>query len=477
MSFQQIYVILRARWRIVWGTFGAVVALAILLSLVWPASYTAMSSLVVDAKTDPIAGANGGAPVSEQALASYVNTVSDVIASERVAQRVVKTLKLDQDPAVRNKWQSATHGRGDISIWLADYLIDKKLTVAPVHDSPTHASNVIEISVSWRDANVAAALANGFAQAAIDTNIELKVEPAKQYAKWFNQRSAALRADLEAKQKRLSDFQNATGLVATDEKLDVENARLAELSTELVTIEALRQDSQSRQRQVSGDIESLPEVLQSPVIQSLKADLAQSEAKLPDIASRLGKNHPDYQAIVAEIANLRARIAKESASIAASLGNTTQVNVRRENDIRAALEAQKKRVLELKHDHDEAAVLQGDVTAAQRDLDAVTERFAQSSLESQANQTNVVQLTTAAPPIKPSSPKLLLNVLIGILVGGMMGVGIALLLEMNQPRVRMESELLYLLGVPVLGKIASVTRRAIEASSAAALPPNEYPAI
>ena len=477
MSFQQIYVILRARWRIVWGTFAGVVVLAILVSLVWPSSYRAMSSLVVDAKTDPIAGANGGGGIAEQALATYVNTVSDVIASERVAQRVVKSLKLDQDPKLRDKWQSATDGRGEISVWLADYIVDRKLTVAPVHDNPTHASNVIEISVSWPDANVAAALANGFAQAAIDTNIELKVEPAKQYAKWFNLRSAALRADLEAKQKRLSDFQNAAGLVATDEKLDVENARLAELSTQLVTMEALRQDSQSRQRQVAGDIESLPEVLQSPVIQSLKGDLAQAEAKLPDIASRLGKNHPDYQALVAEIANLRSRIAEESASIAASLGNTTRVNVRRENDVRLALEAQKKRVLELKHDHDEAAVLQGDVTAAQRDLDAVTERFAQSSLESQANQTNVVQLTTAAPPIKPSSPKLLLNVLIGILLGGMMGIGIALMLEMIHPRVRMESELLYLLGVPVLGKIGSVTRRAIKASAAAALPPNEFPAI
>jgi chain length determinant protein EpsF len=474
MSLNQVLVILRARWRVVFGVFGGVLFLVIGLSLVWPKQYTAISSLVVDAKTDPVAG-GAGVGVSEQLLASYVNTQSDVIASRRVAQRVVKMLKLDADPALVRKWRSATKGVGDFSVWLADYLVAKKLTVAPVHDSPTHASNVIEISVKWPNPELAAALANAFAQAAIDTNIELKVQPAKEYANWFNQRSHALREDLVAKQKRLSDFQSSTGLVATDEKLDVENARLTELSTQLVTIQGLRQESQSRQRGASGDIESLPEVLQSPVIQALKADLSQAEAKQPDIAARLGKNHPDYQAAVAEISNLRRRIAQESANIAASLGNTTQINLRRENDVRQALEAQKNKVLELKHAHDQAAILQSDVNSAQRDLDAVSERFAQSSLESQTSQTNVVQLTTAAAPLLASSPRLLLNALIGFFLGGVFGIGAALFLETLHPRVRLEDDLLHILGVPILGKIGSVTARALEVGARAPSAAIEFP--
>ncbi len=269
----------------------------------------------------------------------------------------------------------------------------------------------------------AAALANGFAQVAIETNIELKVEPAKQYASWFDQRSRELRADLVEKQSRLSDFQSKNGIVATDEKLDVENARLAELSTELVTIQGMRQESQSRQHQVGSDIYSLPEVLQSPVIQSLKAALSQAEAKRPDVAGRLGKNHPDYQAVEAEIANLRTRIAQESANIAASLGGTTQANLRRENDVRLALEAQKKRVLELKYQHDQAAIFLSDVTAAQRDLDEVSQRLAQSNLESLTQQTNVVQLSTATVPMDPSSPKLVINLIVGIFLGGVLGIG------------------------------------------------------
>jgi chain length determinant protein EpsF len=462
MSFNQFLVILRARWRIAAGIFLAVVFLVAFASFVWPKQYTAIASIVVDTKSDPVAGGNaGGAGMAGQPLGSYVNTQADIIASERVAQRVVKTLKLDQQPEARKLWAKGTND--DISVTIAHFLIEKKLLVAPAHDSPTHASNVIDISVQWSDPITAAALANGFAQAAIETNIELKVEPAKQYASWFDQRARALRADLQEKQKLLSDFQSKNGIIATDEKLDVENNRLTELSTELVNIQGQRQDSQSRQHQVGSDINSLPEVLQSPVIQTLKAALSQAEAKRPDIASRLGKNHPDYQAVEGEISNLRARIAQESANIAASLGSTTQVNVRRENEVRQALEAQKKRVLELKYQHDQSAMFQSDVTSAQRDLDEVSQRLAQSNLESLTQQTNTVQLSTASVPKDPSSPKLIINLILAVFLGGVLGIGGAVSAEMRNRCVREDEDMLEVLGVPLLGKIPFIQVRAIDA--------------
>lgn len=455
MSFHQFILILQARWRIACIVFGVVLALAVTLALILPKKYTATATIVVDAKTDPVAGGNG---LSEAVMGSYINTQSDVVTSERVAQKVVKQLGLDKDPGFQAGWMKKTHGQGDISIWIARYLLEAKRVVAapPTNTSATRQTNVIEISVKWPDAKMAAAIANSFAETAIETNIELKVEPAKQYAAWFDQRSAALRADLERKQKRLTDFQNETGIVATDEKLDVENARLTELSTELVTIQSLRADSQSRQRQATGDNASLPEVLQSPLIASLKDALTAAEAKRTEVAGRLGKNHPDYQAAEAEVASLRARIATEIDKVVASLGTTTQVNVRRENDVRQQLEAQKKKVMDLKHGHDEAAILANDVATAQRDLDAVSQRLALSNLESQAQQTNVVLLSAAAEPLDPSSPKLMNFIEVGMLLGTILGVGAALIFEMRDKRLREDADLVRLLGVPVLGRISSL---------------------
>jgi chain length determinant protein EpsF len=473
MSINQLILILRSRWRLALGVFSAILFIAIVFTLVSPKQYTATASVVIDAKSDPVSAV--GAGFTDQLLTSYVNTEVDVIASQRVAQRVVKALKLDELPQLQKAWRSKTEGQGDITVWIADYLLQYKVVVGTT--SKTKNGNLINIVVKWSDAKVAAAIANAFAQAAIDVNIELKIEPAKQFAKWFDQRSLALRAALQAKQKRLSDFENATGISTTDEKLDVENARLAELSTQLVDIQGQRQDSQSRQRQVSSNNESLPEVLQSPVIAKLKSDLSDAEARQADIAGRLGKNHPDYQGAATEVASLHGRIQQEAAKIASALGSSAQVNVRRENEVRIALEEQRKRVLELKHQHDEAAVLQNDVTTAQRDLDAVTQRFAQSSLESQQQQTNMVQLTTAPEPFVPSSPKLFLNLLAGIFLGGILGVSAALMAERKDPRMRDDVQLLQLLGVPILVKIGSVNIRNLRGESVQSAPQLEASAI
>jgi len=134
--------------------------------------------------------------------------------------------------------------------------------------------------------------------------------------------------------------------------------------------------------------------------------------------------------------------------------------LRRENEVRQALEAQKKRVLELKYQHDQAAMYQSDVTSAQRDLDEVSQRLAQSNLESLTQQTNVVQLSTASVPKDPSSPKLIINLILAVFLGGVIGIGAAVAAEMRNRRVREDQDMVDILGVPLLGKIDFIQVRA-----------------
>ena len=110
----------------------------------------------------------------------------------------------------------------------------------------------------------------------------------------------------------------------------------------------------------------------------------------------------------------------------------------------------------MKQQHDQVSDLQNDVAMAQKNLDAVSVRLAQSSLESQAQQTNVEMLAPATIPGDASSPKLTLNLIFGLFVGGICGIGAALLRELSDRRVRESDELVALLGVPLLGRIPEV---------------------
>ncbi|TVO57626.1 chain length determinant protein EpsF [Denitromonas halophila] len=443
MSFQQFLLILRARLWLVLATLAVVVGTTLAVSLILPKQYTAEVALVVDAKSaDPLLG--GLLPA--QMIPGYMATQVDIISSDRVAQRVVSLLKMDQSPVVQEQWREDTDGEGSIKVWLAE-LLKKKLDV-----KPSRESNVITIGYEGTDPGFAAGVANTFAQAYIDVSLELKVEPARQYAKWFDGQTNSLRADLEVAQKKLSEYQQERGIINTDERLDVETARLAELSTQLSMAQAQRVDSRSRQTQ-GGSAESLPEVMQNGLIQSLKSDLSRQEATRMQMAGRLGANHPELARIDAEISSLRDRIATETRRVVSSLGTTNRVNVQRVTEVEAALEAQKQKILDLKAQRDQIAVFQRDVENAQRAYDLVTQRLAQTSLESQTQQTNVVVLSPAVAPLKPSSPKVLLNTALAVFLGMLLGVGAALLLELMDQRVRGEEDLSLLDGVPMLGTI------------------------
>ena len=442
MSFQQFLLILKARRWAVLSILLLTVATTVAVSLILPKQYSASTEVVIDVRSpDPIAGIVLPGLITP----GYMATQVDIVQSDRVAGRVVKLLRLDQNPGVQQEWRDATEGRGTIQSWLIE-LLKKKLEV-----KPSRESNVISIGFTGTDPRFAAAVANAFAQAYLETTLELKVEPARQYAAWFGERSTTLRGGLEKAQARLSQYQREHGIVGADERLDVENARLAELSSQLVVVQAQATETASRQRQAKGGTENLPEVLQNPLVQGMKADVARQEAKLNELAGQLGKNHPQYQRTADELQTLHKKLDAEMKQVASGIGTSNRINQQREGELRSALAAQKAKVMSIKNQRDELAVLQREVENAQRAYDAVAQRLTQTSLESQTQQTNVVVLTPAVEPIEPSSPKLLLNSLLAVFLGTLLGVGCALLLETLSRRVRSAEDLAQALGLPVLG--------------------------
>lgn len=443
MTLHQFFLILRARYRVVSMVLALCIAAALTGSLLTPNKYTAQTSLLVDVRTpDPVAGAGMSGVIAP----SYMATQVDIIAGDLVAQRVVKMLKLDEDPETKAAWLRATEGRGSLESWIAKDLQSGLLV------QPSRESNVINITFKGGNADGVSQVANTFAQAYLDTNLSLKTEPARLYATWFDEQSKVSRAKLEDAQARLSGYQQKAGIVSSDERVDYESAKLAQISTQLTTVQGETTDSQSK-RNARGD--TVAEVMQSTLINSLKGDIARLEAKSNEINVNLGVNHPLRQRAEAELASLRSRLASESNRISASIETAYRVGKDRERELQAAVNSQKSKVLALNKQRDELNVYRRDVEAAQRAYETVSQSASQTRLQSLTNQTNVVRLNTALPPIDPSSPKLSLNVLIAAFAGTLLGIGFAMVLELMNRRVRSTEDLMQMLDLPVLASISS----------------------
>jgi chain length determinant protein EpsF len=444
MNLRQFLMLLRARRRLILSTLFATVLLALGWSLVQSKTYTATASVLLNYKgVDPLTGLT----MPGQLLPGYMATQIDIISSKNVALRVVDRLRLATSPVVIAQFEEATEGKGTVRDWLADLLL-RRIDIKPARES-----SVVEISFKGADPAFSAAVANAFAEEYQNASVQLKTEPMKKAASYFNEQTKQLRDNVESAQARLSKYQQEKGIVSLDNnRVDVELARLNDLSTQLVAAQAAALEATSRERMAGSGAHS-PDVANNPLIQNLRVALAAAEAKLAEGAARYGTNHPQYQAERAEVDKMRADLNTALGTVSKSVGGNAQVLRQREDQLRAALAAQKTRVLELNRTRDELGVMLKDLDSAQRAFDAASGRFSQTRIEAQAEQSDIAVLNPAVAPAEPSGPRVLLNTLVAILLGTVLGLGLALLLELLQRPVRSAGDMQELLGIPVLGTI------------------------
>ena len=153
--------ILRARWVAVLGVFLVTVIATVVVTLLVPKQYYAAASVLVDMRAAPLAGVLLPEKMNQQ----LVTTQIDVMRSPRVAQGVVRGMKLGENNAIRAQWLEATGGEGNIETWLIE-TFQKNLAITP---SPE--SSVVTIGYTAPDPRFAAAMANAFVRSYIDTNL------------------------------------------------------------------------------------------------------------------------------------------------------------------------------------------------------------------------------------------------------------------------------------------------------------------
>ena len=407
MSLRQFLRALRARRRVFVVALAAVMLAAIVASLLMSKSYRATVALLVDAKDEQSLSDALRPLVLPQERVSYLQTQVDILTSPKVAREVVQELRLTENPAAL-----AALGvqRG------TDRRDEDRLVEALLHHfkAETTQSSVIQASFTCADARLAAMIANAFANAYVNTMLELRVAPTRKAAAWFEEQLKGLRANLEEAQAKL-DAQT---------KLDAQ-AKLAQ------------------------NPDRLPEVMDNAFIQQLKADVLHGEAKLQELATQYGVNHPAYRRQASENQSLRARLQAEMrrvvAGAASSVGAGSANHGSHPRDLRTQPLEQ---------------VLTRNVESAERAYDTAMQRYVVSQVESRVSQTNVAVLNPAVPPLAAYRPNIALNLALSLISGIAFGGILVVLLEMQDRRVRTAEDLLSMNRLPLLAVLGDERRPA-----------------
>jgi len=437
VSLAQLIRILVARRKLFFRICGGVVLAVLIASLILPKKFVGQAAVIADvSSTDPY---TNNATVPQQLQSAFLATQMDVIASRNVALKVVSDQKLKDDTYFTSKLTRVPAAAMEDAI--ADLLLDK------LDVRSSHNGNVIYLEYPDPTPTRAAAIANAFADAYVQTTVDLKVNPMRGQLGSFNKQTEELRATLEKAQKKLSAYQADHGLLGTeDERLDVENARLQELSNQLVAAQSAMYANSARAYQMDDAAslqhpDEMSDLFKNPLLQSLKTELARAEAKFAEVSQRFDRNHPQYQSAAAELAALQRKINQEMHNAHATVDREASISKQQAASLQKAVEQQRSRILSLRAQQDEFAVIKREVDNARTAYDAALQRSGQTRLQSELEHSNIAVLDRAPVPDKPASPRLLLNVMLAIFIAPLLAIAICIFLETMHPLIHTDLDL------------------------------------
>jgi polysaccharide biosynthesis transport protein len=449
MSLSELLQILKSRlWLIVLVPIVAA-AVAFVMTARQPVLYSTKATILIDYRK-PLEGQLAGEMLPVGLQAGYLSTQIGIIKSGPVAERVIADLDLASSPVWRTRYEAAGP-TVDFETWAVGALRDRLSVKAD------DESRLVNVWFSDPVPEVAAEVANGFAEAYRQTNKQLGRGPAIETAESVESLLAKLRADLETAENKVSEYQSQAGIIATEQRLDIENAHLNELMKQQLDAESRLRMANTRAEVLDGaDTASLPEVLDNSVVTNLQIEVARKEGQIADLSTTLGARHPNLVQARAELASLRRQLDAEVAKIVRQLRQSTDEAGQLVVSSSAAVAAQREKMLELRRSRDGLEPLLRELESARSSYDRALNMYSEYAMHGNLNQTNVSVVSSAHVPKFPHVPNKMMNAISAFIAALFLALGAILVWELLDRRLRSSDAVADLDDVDVLGELPRV---------------------
>jgi uncharacterized protein involved in exopolysaccharide biosynthesis len=436
MSVPQMVAISRARWRQGAWIAGTVIVLTALVSLVLPKTYTATAQVMVSYDVnDPL----GGKEFPAGLLTSYMSTQVELIGSSATILQVVERLKLTKNKDYANGFDGDPRALPE---WVAKK-VQKNLEIK----QGNYGSQLINVTASAADAQLAAAIANTLVETYSDMAHRRLTDPATETAHRYGKEIEDLKTKVELTRERLDEFRQRTSMVDIQAKADVDIGLLNSLEQRLLDARNTRRGAEAKN---SADASVSANVLGSSMVQTLKTELSTQEAKMAELRAVLGPRHPDILQLQQQIDSTRRSLDAEIHRYASNNSSELQQAKDLEDKLASAVEEQRKKLVDIRRLQDEGSRYQIEFDTAQAAYKKALEGYEGVMLASSGAYTNVNIVSRASTPLKPAKPKFIVNLLMGVLFGLVLGVAIPFAREFAGRKVRCRDDLERDYGVPVL---------------------------
>ena len=480
------------KWIVLLSTFaGGVLAYAVCSAL--PPQYTSEARVLV--------GLQGPRVMNVEAVIADVSPDAErvqnegyVLQSRSIAGQVIDELNLDRNPLFNPElatpsrfWSDVSPARIEealpqwISVWLDELRPPAKAAVPPTESQRRNRlidyllskvdvaslgrSHVLSVKAEARDPELAAAIANAFAQKYLEFQRRDKIQTMERVDAFLMQRVEELREQVKKSDQEVQDYRRAHGLYKSGSGT-VTTQQLSELNSQLLAAQTARAESESRLAEAQTprqggrlDGDTVPEVLRSSLISALKGQLADAERRAADMQSLYGDRHPQLRGVRAEAGSLSARINSETAKIVDGLSRDARTAKARHDALLQQFETLKTGVGAVNEKSIQLEALERDALVNRNLLEAVLNRVKQSTGSTNVLQANARLVSAAVPSEVTSFPPKALIVILASFLALLVGAAVVLLREGADRTFRLPEQIEAMTGVRVLAMVPQVKSR------------------
>jgi capsular exopolysaccharide synthesis family protein len=452
--------VLRDRRWVVAGTAFAVLLLALAATLLATPIFRASSTLQIERDTMKIMDVEGLTPAESPMDRDFYQTQYELLRSRSLARRVVQDLRLTQAPlfaetmadvdaSFEGKHVTPAVQRDARERALVETMLDS-LSIEPVRNS-----RLVRINFDSPDPALSSRVANAWSDAFIASNLERRFDASSYARKYLEERLAQLKGRLEDSEKALVEFATDQQIVSVGEdKPSLSAQNLGELNASLAQAQNARIRAQAMWDQARiGDGLGLPQVVQSPLIQKLRESRSLLAAQYQEQLRTFKADYPDMQRLAGQIAETDKQIAGEIAHIRTAVQSEYEAARSQEQLLEGRLVGLKNDVLDLQGRSIRYNILRREAETNRQLYDGLLQRYKEIGVVGNVGANNVSVIDRADVPEKKHSPRLPLNLAVGLMLGLFAGVLAAFLLQHLDRRMHSPQALEETAGVPVLGAI------------------------
>ncbi len=394
----------------------------------------------------------------------FYETQFQLIKSQAVARRVIEMLHLDtgnsQIPGLREGRESliGKDAETDESRPLIDVMAEKladEITVSPVKNS-----RLVHISYLSANPDFAALIANTVAKAYIEQSLNMKMDATRRTLEWMTKKADEERAKLKAKEEEIQAYMRTNNLVTVENRMTVLPQKLSEISTALVRAETKRKDKQElyqRISKVADDIDAAEAMLgltANDTLQILRDEILKAEQKIRELSAKYGPKHPMMVKAQGDLDILLSKKAEEIKRLIEGARNEYEFALASEENLRAQLDRTKAEAHNLNEKFIQYEQLKREMETNRQLYDALLLKMKEQSITGETDPVNLWIVEKALKPLHPVKPNKKKNLLLGIIVGLMGGIGLAFFVEYLDNTVKYPEETEKILGLPNLGLVS-----------------------